>query len=60
MKVVYNLLYACIIFAVIGVIWMLLEVIYYGAVQNRIVDNIMSVFIFISIYYNIKYYREIE
>lgn len=60
METVCNLLYTCIIFAVIAVIWMLLEVIYYGAVQNRIVDNIMSVFVFISIYYNIKYYREVE
>lgn len=60
MNTFYNILYTCIIFTIIGAIWMLLELVFYNSVQNRIVDNIISVFIFISIYYNVKYYREVD
>lgn len=60
MKTFNNLIYTCCIFAALGLIWMLLEVVFYGEVQDRAVDNIMSIFIFVSIYYNVKWYREFD
>ena len=41
------------LFLAFSVIWMGLEMLFYGEVQHRIVDDIMSIFIIISFYYNV-------
>ena len=47
------LLITSVLFLAFSTIWMGLEMLFYGEVQHRIVDDIMSIFIIISFYYNV-------
>lgn len=47
------LLVTSVLFLAFSAIWMGLEMIFYGEVQHRIVDDIISVFIIISFYRNV-------
>ena len=47
------LLVTSVLFLAFSAIWMGLEMLFYGEVQHRIVDDIISVFIIISFYRNV-------
>ena len=47
------LLVTSVLFLAFLAIWMGLEMLFYGEVQHRIVDDIISVFIIISFYRNV-------
>lgn len=46
-------LVTCLLFLAFSAVWMWLELIFYGEVQNRGVDNIISIIIIISFYRNV-------
>ena len=47
------LLVTSVLFLAFSAIWMGLEMIFYGEVQHRIVDDIISIFIIISFFSNV-------
>ena len=47
------LLVTSVLFLAFSAIWMGLEMLFYGEVQHRIVDDIISIFIIISFYRNV-------
>ena len=47
------LLVTSVLFLAFSAIWMGLEMLFYGEVQHRIIDDIISVFIIISFYRNV-------
>lgn len=48
--------YTSILYVAIGSLWMWLEKFIYGCVQPRMVDNLISIPIIISLYFNAKHY----
>ena len=47
-----------ILFLILDLVWMGLEVFFYGQVQHRIVDDIIGVPIIVSLYLNALWYFE--
>ena len=55
-KIIKSVCYTLCLFIVFCITWSFLEILLYGCVQNRLVDNIISVPIIVSFYLNVKYY----
>ena len=58
-RVFEDIVWTMIIFIILGTAWMSLETFFYGQPQNRIVDNIISIPVVVSIYLNVKHYRKV-
>ena len=54
-----DAVWTMIIFMILGTAWMELETFFYGQPQNRIVDNIISIPVIVSIYLNVRHYRKV-
>lgn len=54
-----DAVWTMIVFMILGTLWMLLETFFYGHPQSRIVDNIISIPVIVSIYLNVKHYRKV-
>ena len=54
-----DAVWTMIVFMILGMAWMSLETFFYGHPQTRIVDNIISIPVIVSIYLNVRHYRKV-